>query len=157
MTNGQAIIREITASKKRLLAISEDDASKRPIPDKWTKKEILGHLVDSACNNHRRFVIATAQNNLVFDQYDQNHWVSFKHYQRMPWETVVNLWHDYNLLMAHLVDQIPASTLYRETTDHNFDRVAFRTIPAGKSTNLDYFIKDYLAHMQHHIRQILDI
>ena len=62
----------------------------------WTKKEILGHLIDSAAINHQRFVRAQFTDDLVFDGYVQDDWVKVQDYQNRDWRELVELWHGYN-------------------------------------------------------------
>ena len=76
---------------------------KKSNPDKWSKKEILGHLIDSAANNHCRFVRIQTQEDLVFEGYDQAEWVNLQGYQIKNWDDIVNLWYQYN---DHLVEVI---------------------------------------------------
>ena len=68
-----------------LSAISEDAASKKPAPNKWSKKEILGHLIDSAANNHQRFMRLQLQTEISLPGYDQDDWVRLNHYQQRTW------------------------------------------------------------------------
>ncbi|MCB0841112.1 MAG: DinB family protein, partial [Bacteroidetes bacterium] len=75
-------------------------ASKHPAPGKWSSKEILGHLIDSAANNHRRFVQAAYQDDFVFDGYDQDKWVAVQRYNEVPWIFLLDLWKSYNLHLA---------------------------------------------------------
>ena len=65
--------------------VDETKTAKRPDPDKWCAREVLGHLIDSACNNHRRFVLGQSPDLSKFDGYQQNDWVSRQHYAQVPW------------------------------------------------------------------------
>src|SRR5713226_3522328 len=77
--------RVLESSSKRLLAISEESAEKRPSPESWCKKEILGHPIDSASNNHQRFVRLQLAPSLVMPAYEQNGWVRSQNYAGRPW------------------------------------------------------------------------
>ena len=66
---------------QRLIEIPEAAATYKPDPDRWSKKEILGHLIDSASNNHQRFVRAQFTARLEFPEYEQKSWVKS---QRTP-------------------------------------------------------------------------
>ena len=153
---GAFLISLVSQIKGQLKEYSENEVSIRPSDDKWSRKEILGHLVDSACNNHRRFVIFREQDHLHFDGYDQEEWVKTQQYADYDWTALVDLWHAYNVHIGKVIQNIPADLLEKETLDHNFDKVAFRRVPAGQPSSMQYFIKDYILHLQHHIDQIHD-
>ena len=84
--------RTVIEAAASLSAVSPEDASKRPAPGKWSAKEIIGHLVDSAANNHQRFVRAQLQDDLVFAGYEQDAWVAAQRYGDAPWVELVVLW-----------------------------------------------------------------
>jgi len=116
---------------------------------------VMGHLVDSAWNNHQRFVRAPSMNSLVFDGYDQDAWVQTQRYQEASWPDLVALWRSMNLHLARVMVAVPADVRTRVHTTHNLDRIAWRTVPAGQPTTLDYFMADYVGHLHHHLRQVL--
>ena len=145
----------VAAATPRLRAISEDRASVRPAPGKWSAKEILGHLVDSASNNHQRFVRAQFTDDLVCDGYDQDVWVATQHYREAPWSELVSLWSSFNLHLARVIEGLPAEVRSRPRAKHNLDEIAFRPVPPEQSTTLDYFMADYVEHLRHHLAQIL--
>jgi hypothetical protein len=144
----------IDAATERLLKISEDQSQTPPAPGKWTPKEIVGHLIDSAANNHTRFVKAQLRDDLVFPGYEQEEWVKLQRYNLEPWEQLVQLWSYYNLHLVHLVDGIPEEALTKSRPNHNLNQIAWQTVPAEEPVTLEYFIRDYLAHMKNHLRQI---
>src|SRR6478609_7364599 len=80
---------------------SEDDFSFKPAPEKWSKKEILGHLIDSATNNHQRFIRIQFEDNPVIG-YDQNKWVEYSRYQQMSTTELIRFWQTYNQHLAAL-------------------------------------------------------
>lgn len=137
-----------------LTTISEPESARQPADDKWSAKEIVGHLVDSASNNHQRFVRARWADDLVFPTYDQDSWVSAQQYQQAPWAEIVSLWRTFNLQIARVMAAVPQEVRLREHTRHNLDRVAWRTIPAHTPATLDYFMRDYVGHLRHHLAQI---
>jgi len=102
----------------RLLAISETDSAKRPAPGKWSPREIVGHLIDSASNNHQRFVRAQFQDDLVFPGYDQDAWVLAQQYQARAWQDLVALWRGFNLHIAHVIETVPPDVRLRVQTHH---------------------------------------
>lgn len=145
----------IESASDRLNGLSNEAVSSKPSPDKWSKKEILGHLIDSASNNHQRFMNAQFKNDLVFNGYAQDQWVEYQDYQNADWSEVVLLFLSYNLHLSRVIDNIPRGVLRRQLTDHNFHLIAFKTVPQGEATSLAYFIDDYINHIEHHLKQIL--
>lgn len=124
--------------------VSEERASLARAPGKWSAKEELGHLIDSAANNHIRFVRATLDGEFRGPGYAQDDWVRLHDYSGMPWETIVNVWSQYNTLLARLLDRIPEGRL---------DALCF--IGTSPAVTLRFVIEDYVLHMQHHIDQLL--
>lgn len=141
--------------KPVLLSITEEESQQKTNPDKWSKKEVLGHLIDSAANNHHRFVNAQFQDDLCFRGYRQEEWVIAQQYNNSSWNVLIELWASYNLHLAHVMDVIPSEVRYRKTKKHNFHQIAWKTIPEGQEATLEYFIIDYLGHLEHHLGQII--
>jgi 2-methylisocitrate lyase-like PEP mutase family enzyme len=138
-----------------LLAVPEAATAIAPAPGKWSPREVIGHLVDSASNNHQRFVRAPFMDSLVFDGYDQDAWVRTQRYGEASWPDLVGLWRSMNLHLARVMGALPADVRTRVHTTHNLDRIAWRTVPAGQPATLDYFMADYVGHLHHHLRQVL--
>jgi len=127
-----------------LRALDEQRASIPRGTGKWCPKEELGHLVDSATNNHVRFVCGAVQPEYRGASYAQEEWVRIHGYREMPWETIVSFWFHYNQLLSRLVANIPQ------------DRLATKCLIAtGPEVTLGFVIEDYIMHMKHHIDQIL--
>ena len=145
--------RTVDTASVRLLVFSENEAARRPAPTKWSKKEIIGHLIDSAANNHGRFVQAQLQDDLVFPSYDQDDWVKIQKYQHRPWTRLVGLWHTYNHHIADMMAATDAEALSRVRVVHNLDRIAWKMIHPSQPATLDYFMRDYVAHLKHHLEQ----
>ncbi len=144
----------VNTAEKRLLSISLDIATAQPGPDKWSPKEIIGHLIDSAANNHQRFVRGQFQNDMVFQGYDQDLWVSSQRYADAPWEELIALWKLYNLHLARIMAAMPEDLRLRKHERHNLDKIAWATVPADRPTTPDYFMNDYVQHLRHHLQQI---
>jgi hypothetical protein len=135
--------------------MNESVTAIRPAPWKWSPREIVGHLIDSAANNHQRFVRAAWQENLVFPGYRQTDWVKLQDYQACSWSDLVTLWAAYNRHIAHVMAAIPEDVRLRSHAKHNLDEIAWRTVPRAEATTLDYFMNDYVGHLEHHLRQVL--
>src|ERR1700710_2476280 len=116
-------IKKATPSLKNI----GDEASRQPPrPGKWSPVEVIGHLIDSASNNHQRFVRAAEQNDLVFVGYAQDDWVERQRYQDAPWQELVLLWQLYNRQLARVMAATPRAVRERVHERHNLHRVAFR-------------------------------
>ena len=147
-SNGTLLKVIIENLKPQLENISDAEAMTKPAPDKWSAKQIIGHLIDSASNNHQRFVRVYFQENLIFNGYKQEDWVAVQDYQNGQWSAIIDLWYTFNLHLAVIVDKIPDVVLYKEHLVHNLDKVAYKVVPKSASTTLDYFIKDYIGHLE---------
>lgn len=141
-------------ARSRLDAISDDVASVPRAPGKWSRKEIVGHLIDSASINHERFVRAQFSDDLISPPYDQDAWVRAQHYRDAAWSELVSLWAHFNLHLARVVESIPREMRDRKRARHNLNEVAFHAIPADEPATLEYFMRDYVAHLEHHLAQI---
>jgi DinB superfamily len=137
--------RTIDAGLTNLRALDSGGASVQPkVPTSWSPKQELGHLIDSAANNHIRFVRAALEAEYQGPSYRQEEWVKIHGYQDAPWDFLVTLWYHYNTLLAVLVDRIPPEKL-----------AAMCTIGEGQPASLGFVIEDYVRHMQHHLDHIL--
>lgn len=145
----------VTEAAERLRIISDDESAVRPAPGKWSPREIIGHLIDSAANNHQRFVRAQFVDHLSFDGYEQEDWVAAQKYQESSWPDLIELWRLYNLHLADLMANTSSETLTKPRSDHNLHRIAWKTVPADEPATLEYFMRDYIGHLKNHLRQIL--
>ncbi|MBC7790570.1 MAG: GNAT family N-acetyltransferase [Anaerolineae bacterium] len=146
--------RTVEQAAPSLLAIRESDAARQPAPGKWSPKEIVGHLIDSAVNNHLRFVRAQLQEDLVFPGYPQDEWVQLQQYNAIPWPALVMLWKAFNVHMAHVMAAASPSVRARPRVRHNLHEIAFRTVSETAPATLEYLMQDYVIHLKHHLRQI---
>ena len=146
----------LTAAEPRLRAISDADSARPRAPGKWSPREIIGHLVDSATNNHQRFVRATMQDDLVFPGYEQEQWVSLQQYGTTPWKELLDFWLSYNRHIARVMAAVPDEPRLRVRTKHNLDDIATHAPKSPSQATLDYFMLDYVDHLEMHLRQILD-
>jgi hypothetical protein len=146
----------IDSASQRLLQIGETESERPRAEEHWSAKQILGHLIDSATNNHARFVLAQIKDDLVFPGYDQNNWVAVQHYQQASWSRLVDLWRAYNLHLLHVMNTTPAEKLNRRCAAHSFQQIAFETVKESEPSTLEYLMKDYVVHLKHHLHQIFD-
>lgn len=116
----------------------------KPAPGKWSKKEILGHLIDSAINNLKRFVDVQSQPQpFTILRYMQDELVAINRYQELPIDHMLLLWKSLNQQIVYVISNIPAKKLpYKVIT------------PAGDHKTLEWLVLDYLDHMDHHWRQV---
>jgi len=146
--------RIVEREAQRLAAIPDERANTPVAPGKWSPKEIVGHLVDSASNNHGRFVRAELGDDLTFPGYDQEAWVRAEDYAGADWAALITLWRAFNFHIAHVIERIPESAATRQRTRHNLDEIAWKTVPKSEPVTLEYFVRDYVAHLNHHLGQI---
>jgi hypothetical protein len=145
----------VDSAAPRLLQISETQSEQPRAEDHWSSKQIIGHLIDSAANNHARFVLGQLKDDLVFPGYDQNGWVKTNHYQDAPWPQLVEFWRSYNLHLHHVMTHADESKLNTPCTLHTLQEIAFKTVPQSEPVTLEYLMKDYVDHLKHHLAQIL--
>ncbi len=146
--------RVVEQSVPRLLALTDADAGRERDGGGWSAKQIVGHLIDSAANNHRRFVLAQFKDDLQFDGYAGEDWVSAQRYDRADWPHLVELWRGYNLHLAHVMSHTPAEALTKPRAAHSLDRIAWQTVDAARPATLEYLMRDYVGHLKSHLRQI---
>ena len=148
--------RTIDSASERLRAIEETQAAKPRAEDHWSSKQIIGHLIDSATNNHARFVLGQLKDDLVFPGYDQDGWVRTNHYQNASWPQLVELWRVYNLHLHHVMSHADQAKLNTPCTLHTLQEIAFKTVPKSEPVTLEYLMKDYVDHLKHHLAQIFE-
>jgi DinB superfamily len=139
----QKLRKVIDAAEPNLRKTNATESTKPVLAGGWSRKEVMGHLIDSASNNHQRFVRATLQESLDFPGYEQDGCVRVQAPQEADWELLVSLWAAYNRYLAHVIAHLPESKL----------GTACR-IGSGEAVTLDFLAKDYLRHLVHHLRQI---
>lgn len=137
------IVDTVESSTQWLRQLDEEATRHRPTPDRWTLLEVMGHLIDSAANNHQRFIRAQESRELVFPKYDQNSWVEKNDYGNADWTEIVDLWRLYNNQLARVIARIPADQLSTACT-----------IEPYEPCTLEFLITDYLSHLKHHLRKI---
>ena len=144
----------IETNAVRLHALDGAEAQTPRGAEAWTAKEIVGHLIDSAANNHARFVRAQFTDDLVFPGYDGEEWVRAQRYNEESWPLLVELWKHYNLHLLHVMASAPEETLKLPRARHSLDMIAWQTVAPDKAATLEYLMRDYIGHLKSHLRQI---
>lgn len=137
------LVRTVDEAFEELESVPEAALTHRPTPNRWTIKEVMGHLIDSAANNHQRFIRAQATGDLTFPKYDQNMWVERQGYAVAEWGELLAFWRSYNRHLSAVIPRIPAEQLATECTIVPFEPVTLR-----------YLVEDYLVHLRHHLDRI---
>ena len=137
------LIRAIATAEPKLREISELESRKPVLHGGWSPKQVIGHLIDSASNNHQRFVRAALQPSLDFPGYDQEGNVKVQAIQDAEWLQLITLWAAYNRYLAHVIAHLPESKL--ETPCR---------IGTGNVVTLRFLATDYLTHLLHHLGQL---
>ena len=136
----QTLLRLVPA---RLEGLSAETVAGRPAPSRWSPKEELGHLIDSAANNHQRIVRVQMKDGLALPGYEQNHWVAVHRYQERSWSELVGLWRSLNQHLLVAAEAVPETA---------WEHVC--TIADSQPMTLKYVFEDYLRHMLHHLQHI---
>ena len=143
MKNTVRELREIiNAYAKKVETLSEAEFSAKPLPHKWSKKEVLGHLIDSAQNNLRRFIVCQYEAQPPFIAYQQDFWVACNDYQHAPAGDVIQLWRLINLRICAVLENMPPENYTKQCN-------------SGTLHTLQWLAEDYVKHMKHHINQII--
>jgi hypothetical protein len=125
---------------------TEEELTKKPVPGKWSKQEILGHLIDSAINNLKRFTeIQFLPQPYKVVSYQQNELVAVNHYQQLPLSHLLELWKALNQQIVYVVKNIPSAKL-EYPVDPQYENREIKS--------LGWVICDYVAHMEHHLKQL---
>jgi hypothetical protein len=142
-TLSETLLAVTRAAEPKLRAVSAIERTAPVLPGGWSRKQVIGHLIDSASNNHQRFVRAALQSSLEFPGYDQDGCVRVEKPEDMDWDVLVALWAAYNRYLAHLIARLPPSKL---------DMLC--RIGSGKEVTLGFLVEDYVRHLVHHLGQI---
>jgi hypothetical protein len=116
----------------------------KPTLLKWSKKQILGHLIDSAVINYQRFIRGQFENSpLIF--YDQNLWHRYNYYQEIDTRQLIDFWKSYNRQICEIMKQIPHENLYLTCKSED-----------GSELTIEYLFIDYVVHLEYHLKQIIE-
>ena len=127
----------------RLTKLSGDHVQHKPSPEAWSVKEELGHLLDSAANNHQRIVRAQLENSPAMPGYDGDKWVTLHRYQDRDWSSLIAIWTALNRQLLAAAEAVPDSGWLRTLT-----------IAGSAPLTLKFVFDDYLNHMMHHLRHM---
>ena len=145
---------DVNDAADRLLRVADDRAAVAPRPGKWSAKQIIGHLIDSASNNHQRFVRTRFTDELVFPGYEQDDWVGAQDYAHADWRSLVTLWREFNLHLARVIEQTPRADAEKKRAKHNLHQLAFKPLDQKEPATLAWFMDDYVDHLEHHMKQV---
>ena len=132
----------IATGRERLCALPARESEVRPKADAWSKKEELGHLVDSAINNYARVIRAQHEDNPQLPGYDADLWVERQGYQERDWNALIQLWSSLNAHLLQAARRVPAAAYGRKCK------------VGGTEMTLEFVIEDYIDHMVHHLGHI---
>lgn len=136
-------LRNIVAEyRNKFAGIPEKEFQAKPLPHKWSKQEVVGHLIDSAQNNLRRFITGQYESTPPLIVYQQDFWVSANGYRDMPKADIIQLWQLLNLRICAVLENMPADNYAKESN-------------TGTLRTLEWLAIDYVKHMKHHINQII--
>jgi hypothetical protein len=137
------LLAAVGAAEAILLTVTEEQSAEPALPGGWSRKQLIGHLIDSASNNHQRFVRAALQDSVTLPGYDQEGWSRAQFVQDAPWSLLIGLWANYNRYLAHVIAHLAAGKL----------DVPIR-IGSYEPMTLRFVAEDYLVHLNHHLAQI---
>jgi len=144
MSNLESAVKELHALLNSPLAsVPQPDAHIKG-PEGWTRKQILGHLIDSAANNHHRFVRAQFEPGMSIPSYAQKEWVAANQYSVRPWNELIELWTIYNRHLLFLMEHVPKNVLANTCK-----------VGQDEPATLEFLMVDYVRHLKHHLDQIL--
>jgi hypothetical protein len=135
----RAIVREYSNKFEK---IPDHEFSAKPLANKWSKKEVVGHLIDSAQNNLRRFIVGQYETIPSKIVYDQNIWVTSNDYQSMAKEDVISLWTLINARVAAVLENMPRENYLKQSM-------------TSELHTLEFLAVDYVKHLKHHINQVI--
>jgi hypothetical protein len=142
-TPAESLRRLLDTVPSELAGLSDATATLKPAPEKWSPKEELGHLLDSAANNHQRIVRTLMEDQPTMPGYEQQRWVQVHRYQQRDWRELIDLWAALNRQLLIAVASV---------NDSGWNRTC--TIAGSEPVTLRFVLEDYLAHMSHHLAHI---
>ncbi|MBL7851087.1 MAG: DinB family protein [Cyclobacteriaceae bacterium] len=138
--------RTIAGFVEKLRTLSEEELRMKPSPEKWSRIEVIGHLIDSAHSNLRRFIVGQYEAAPPHIIYEQDFWVKANAYQHAPVDTVITLW----ILMNHRI-----ATVLSQMEEKNYDKSCDTGREGRELHSLIWLAADYVKHMKHHLNQVI--
>jgi len=130
-------------SRLERLSTDKDKVESKSTPSTWSPKEELGHLLDSAANNHQRVVRVQLEDTPSMPGYDQNRWVAVPAYARRDWKELIELWQALNRQLLAAAEAVSDSAWSRTLT-----------VAGSEPLTLQFVFDDYVQHMLHHLQHI---
>jgi hypothetical protein len=143
MGTAERLLALVDREAPRLRSLSPQAAARRPAPGKWSPLEVLGHMLDSAFNNHQRFVRGQLEPSVSLPDYRQEEWVRCQGYADADWAALIDLWISLNRHLARVIARIPAGALPHPVT-----------LGDNAPVTLGHIVDHYLEHVEHHLKQI---
>lgn len=137
------LLRVVNSAEDILRRVGAEESKAPMLVGGWSRRQVMGHLIDSASNNHQRFVRASLADSLEFPGYDQNGWARVQAPEKADWPLLVALWANYNRYLAHVIAHLPPAKL----------EVLIR-VGQNEPVTLKFLAEDYLVHLLHHLQQI---
>jgi len=137
------LLRVVNSAEGILRRVSAEESKAAILAGGWSRRQVMGHLIDSASNNHQRFVRASLADSLEFPAYEPNGWARVQAAEEADWILLVALWANYNRYLAHVIARLPPAKL----------EVIIR-VGQNEPVTLKFLAEDYLRHMVHHLGQI---
>ena len=141
----QALRRIVDEYVQKLRSLSESEFHSRPSSEKWSKKEVIGHLIDSAHSNYRRFLTGQYEPTPPKIHYDQEFWVEQARYQDMESEDLITLWKLMNERICIVLENMAPEKGLKQC-DTGKTAVELHTI--------EWLASDYVKHLKHHLNQV---
>jgi len=136
----------VSEFSKKFSEFSEEELSAKRAPNAWSKKEVIGHLIDSAQNNLRRFICGQYETEPPKIVYMQDFWVAANGYNNMNKTEVIMLWKLMNERICAVLENMPIEN-YNKTCNTGKDDVELRS--------LQWLAEDYNKHLKHHLNQVI--
>jgi hypothetical protein len=126
-----------------LKSMGESTFANKPSPAKWSKKELIGHLIDSAQSNIRRFIVAQYEEKPLI-VYNQDKWVAISNYQQWNSNDLIDLWYLLNRQISEILKNTSPETAQRQCGSPELQTI-------------EWLAHDYIKHLKHHLYQVLEL